>query len=56
MTIGSAVTPSALRASSAGTVMRFPWTGLGVARLVALSIVKVDMLPLTRMSRQGIAG
>ena len=43
MTNGSAVVPSALRARIAGTVMRLPGTGVGVARLVPLSMVKVDM-------------
>ena len=43
MTIGSAVFSSFLRARMAGTVIRFPGTGVGVARLVALSIVKVDI-------------
>jgi hypothetical protein len=32
-----------LRAFRPGTVMRLPGTGVGVARLVALSMVKVDM-------------
>ncbi len=44
---GCAVTnppsPATLRARSAGTVIRLPGTGLGVARLVPLSMVKVDM-------------
>jgi hypothetical protein len=35
-----------LRARIAGTVIRLPGTGVGVARLVALSIVKVDMSAL----------
>jgi len=43
ITSGSAVTPSFLRARIAGTVMRLPGTGVGVARLVPLSMVKVDM-------------
>ena len=43
MTIGSAVAPPTLRARIAGTVMRLPGTGVGVARLVPLSMVKVDM-------------
>jgi hypothetical protein len=43
MTIGCSVAPSCLRARKAGTVIRLPGTGEGVARLVALSMVKVDM-------------
>ncbi len=43
MTIGCAVFPSALRARIAGAVVRLPGTGEGVARLVELSMVKVDM-------------
>jgi hypothetical protein len=35
-----------LRDRIAGTVMRLPGTGEGVARLVALSMVKVDMASL----------
>ena len=38
-----AVLPSTLRPRIAGTVMRLPGTGLGVARLVPLSMVKVDI-------------
>jgi hypothetical protein len=34
-----------LRARIEGAVMRLPGTGDGVARLVPVSIVKVDMLP-----------
>jgi hypothetical protein len=44
MTIGWSVLPSTLRARIAGTVMRLPGTGDGVARLVAMSSVKVDIL------------
>ena len=43
MTIGCSVRPPLFRARIAGTVMRFPGTGEGVARLVAVSSVKVDM-------------
>lgn len=43
MTIGSAVPPSALRARIDGTVVRLPGTGEGVARLVPVSIVTLDM-------------
>jgi len=43
MTSGCAVAPSSFRERIAGTVMRLPGTGVGVARLVALSIVKVDI-------------
>jgi hypothetical protein len=42
MTKGSAVVPPTLRERIAGTVIRLPGTGEGVARLVALSSVKVD--------------
>jgi hypothetical protein len=34
-----------LRARIDGAVMRLPGTGDGVARLVAVSMVKVDMAP-----------
>jgi hypothetical protein len=37
------VAPSTLRPRNPGTVMRLPGTGVGVARLVLVSIVKVDM-------------
>jgi hypothetical protein len=37
--------PSTFRARIAGAVMRLPGTGVGVARLVEVSIVKVDMAP-----------
>src|SRR3954447_7887287 len=43
ITIGSSVLPLTLRARIEGAVMRFPGTGEGVARLVLVSIVKVDM-------------
>lgn len=43
MTIGCSVRPAALRARSVGTVVRFIGTGVGVARLVAVSMVKVDI-------------
>jgi hypothetical protein len=50
MTIGCSVLkalPSGtLRARIDGAVMRLPGTGDGVARLVPLSIVKVDMATL----------
>jgi hypothetical protein len=47
MTIGCSVLPSAFRARMAGAVMRFPGTGEGVARLVEVSMVKVDMALLS---------
>src|SRR3954447_23403756 len=43
MTIGCSVRPSALRARIAGAVVRLPGTGEGVARLVEVSMVKVDI-------------
>src|SRR3954467_4925674 len=43
MTIGASVFPSALRARIDGAVIRLPGTGDGVARLVPVSMVKVDM-------------
>jgi hypothetical protein len=43
MTIGRSVAPSVLRARIEGTVMRLPGTGEGVARLVLLSMVNVDI-------------
>src|SRR5205085_10990504 len=43
MTIGCSVFPSILRARIDGAVMRLPGTGDGVALLVLVSIVKVDM-------------
>ena len=43
ITIGCSVFPSAFRARIEGAVMRFPGTGEGVARLVEVSMVKVDM-------------
>jgi hypothetical protein len=46
MTIGCSVLPFTLRARNAGAVMRFPGTGEGVARLVLVSMVKVDMAAL----------
>src|SRR6476619_6605072 len=57
MTSGSWVVPPALRARIDGTVMRLPGTGDGVARLVAVSMVKVLMgstepLAPTRDQRQ----
>ena len=42
-TMGSSVLPSTFRARSAGAVILLPGTGEGVARLVAVSIVKVDI-------------
>src|SRR5256885_1764290 len=46
MTIGCAVLPPSLRVRIAGAVMRLPGTGDGVARLVEVSMVKVDMAAL----------
>jgi hypothetical protein len=49
MTIGCSVFPSAFRARIEGAVVRLPGTGDGVARLVEVSMVKVDIagpLPL----------
>jgi hypothetical protein len=43
ITIGCSVFPSSFRARIAGAVIRLPGTGDGVARLVLVSIVKVDM-------------
>lgn len=43
MTIGTSVLPSRFRARMAGAVVRFPGTGEGVARLVPVSMVKVDI-------------
>src|SRR3954469_2695235 len=43
MTIGCSVFPPALRARIDGAVVRLPGTGDGVARLVEVSMVKVDM-------------
>jgi hypothetical protein len=43
MTIGCSLLPSSLRARIDGTVVRFPGTGDGVARLVSVSIVTFDM-------------
>jgi hypothetical protein len=43
MTIGRSVAPFRFRERIAGTVTRLPGTGEGVARLVLLSIVNVDM-------------
>src|SRR6476646_139569 len=43
ITIGGSVRPSILRARIDGAVMRLPGTGEGVARLVEVSMVKVDM-------------
>jgi hypothetical protein len=49
MTIGCSVVkpsvPRILRARIEGVVTRLPGTGDGVARLVPVSIVKVDMAP-----------
>ena len=51
MTIGCSVLPPAFRARIDGAVMRRPGTGDGVARLVAVSMVKVDMARrITRLS------
>jgi len=41
MTSGSLVTPSVLRARMAGTVKRFMGDGVGLARDVEVSMVKV---------------
>src|SRR5213075_2929123 len=46
MTIGCAVLPPSLRARMAGAVIRLPGTGDGVARLVEVSMVNVDMAAL----------
>jgi hypothetical protein len=46
MTTGRSVAPPAFRARIAGTVTRLPGTGVGVARLVLLSMVNVDMAGL----------
>src|SRR3954452_11308243 len=43
ITIGSSAFPSALRARIDGAVMRLPGTGTGVARLVEVSMVNVDI-------------
>jgi hypothetical protein len=43
ITIGCSVFPSALRPRIDGAVVRFPGTGDGVARLVEVSMVKVDI-------------
>ena len=43
MTIGSWVLPSTFLARSDGTVIRLPGTGVGVARLVLVSMVTFDM-------------
>jgi hypothetical protein len=43
MTSGCSVFPSTFRARIDGAVIRFPGTGTGVARLVEVSMVKVDM-------------
>jgi hypothetical protein len=43
MTMGRSVVPSTLRERIVGAVMRLPGTGDGVARLVDVSMVKVDM-------------
>ena len=52
MTSGSAVFPSILRRWIAGTVSRFIGAGVGLARLVEVSIVKVvDMAPHSRCER-----
>ena len=40
---GKRMTVPSLRARIAGTVVRLPGTGDGVARLVLVSMVKVDM-------------
>ena len=46
MTIGWSVFPLTFLARIDGAVMRLPGTGTGVARLVEVSIVKVDMTRL----------
>jgi hypothetical protein len=43
ITMGCSVLPPTLRARMAGAVIRLPGTGDGVARLVLVSIVKVDI-------------
>jgi hypothetical protein len=43
MTTGRSVWPPVFRERIDGAVMRLPGTGEGVARLVLVSIVKVDM-------------
>jgi hypothetical protein len=43
ITIGCSVLPSVFRERIEGAVMRLPGTGDGVARLVDVSMVKVDM-------------
>ena len=43
MTIGCSVRPPAFRPLIDGTVIRFPGTGEGVARLVSVSIVTFDI-------------
>src|SRR4051812_29487073 len=54
MTIGCSVLPSALRARIDGAVIRLPGTGDGVARLVEVSMVNVDMAaPLAPLLRCG---
>ena len=45
MTIGCSVLPPDFRARIEGAVVRLPGTGDGVARLVEVSMVKVDMRP-----------
>src|SRR5437660_12046361 len=47
MTIGCGVVPSTFRARIDGAVIRFPGIGDGVARLVEVSMVKVDMALLS---------
>jgi len=46
MTIGVSVRPSTFLPRIDGAVVRFPGTGDGVARLVEVSMVKVDMARL----------
>lgn len=46
MTIGCSVLPPTFRPRIEGTVVRFPGTGDGVARLVSVSIVTLDMAAL----------
>jgi hypothetical protein len=47
ITIGCSVLPPIFRARIDGAVTRFPGTGDGVARLVDVSMVKVDMARLS---------
>src|SRR5436305_3825585 len=52
ITIGCSVLPFAFRPRIAGAVMRLPGTGEGVARLVEVSMVKVDMFGLVAAWRE----